>query len=78
MTRAENLYPLKQNSFVIWLKRDISRLPLEGRPISQQNNLSGLYTKRAPLYEKFADITVEVSENPEETVNVIIEKLRRI
>ena len=78
VTRAENLYPLKQNSFVVWLKRDISRLPLEGRPISQQNNLSGLYTKRAPLYEKFADITVEVSENPEETVNVIIEKLRRI
>ena len=62
----------------MWLRRDISRLPLDGRPISQQNNLSELYNKRAPLYEKFADITVDVSENPDETVNGIIEKLRRI
>lgn len=78
VTKEENLYPLKQNSFVVWLKRDISLLPLDGRPVSQQNNLSELYNKRAPLYEKFADFTVEVSENTQETVNTIIEKLRRI
>ncbi len=78
VTKEENLYPLKQNSFVVWLKRDISRLPLDGRPVSQQNNLTVLYNKRAPLYEKFADFTVEVSESPQETVNTIIEKLRRI
>ena len=78
VTREENRYPLKQNSFIVWLKRDISRLPLDGRPISQQNNLVDLYNKRAPLYQSFADITVEVSEDPEETVDRIIEEIRRM
>ena len=78
ITRKENRYPLKQNSTVIWLKRDLSLLPLDGRPISQQNSITELYNKRAPLYEDFADITVNVSENAEETVQRIIEGIRRI
>ena len=78
ITRKENRYPLKQNSSVVWLKRDLSLLPLDGRPISQQNSITELYNKRAPLYEDFADITVNVSENAEETVQRIIEGIRRI
>lgn len=78
VTRKENRYPLKQNSVTVWLKREISLLPLDGRPISQKNNIAELYKKRAPLYEDFADFSVDVSENAEETAEKILEKLRRM
>ena len=78
ITRKENRYPLKQNSVTVWLKRDLALLPVDGRPISQQNSLTELYEKRAPLYEDFADITVNVNENAAETVQRIIEGIRRI
>lgn len=78
ITREENYYPLHQNSYIIWLQRDTALLPVAGRPISQGNDLNELYKKRAPLYEKFADISVEVSENADETVRKIIDAVRRI
>ncbi len=78
ITREENYYPLHQNSYIIWLKRDTSLLPVDGRPISQTNNINELYKKRAPLYERFSDGKVEVSENAQETVDKIIEEIRRI
>ena len=78
VTREENRYPLKQNSVTVWLKRELSLLPLDGRPISKKNNIAELYKKRAPLYEDFADFSVDVSENAEETAEKILEKLRRM
>lgn len=78
VTKAENHYPLRENSYIIWLKRDIALLPLAGRPVSQNNDINELYKKRAPLYDKLADVSVEVSENSEETVQRIIEAIRRI
>ena len=78
ITRKENRYLIKQNSAVIWLKRDISLLPLDGRPISQSNPLQELYAKRAPLYEDFSDTAVNVSENANETAEEIIKAIRRI
>ncbi len=78
ITREENYYPLHQNSVIVWLKRDTSLLPLDGRPVSQQNNINELYKKRAPLYERFSDVCVDVSENPEETAERIIKAVRSI
>ena len=78
VTRKENRYPLKQNSVTVWLKREISLLTLDGRPISQKNNIAELYKKRAPLYEDFADFSVDVSENAEKTAEKILENLRRM
>lgn len=78
ITREENYYPLHQNSFIVWLKRDTALLPVDGRPVSQANDINELYRKRAPLYEKFADCEISVSEDPDETVDRIIEAIRRI
>ena len=78
VTREENRYLVKQNSVTVWLKRELSLLPLDGRPISQKNNIAELYKKRDPLYEDFADFSVDVSENAEETAEKILEKLRRM
>ena len=78
VTRPVNRYPLKQNSVTVWLKRDLSLLSLDGRPISQSNPLQELYEKRAPLYADFADAEINVSENADETAEEIIDALRRI
>lgn len=78
VTKEENFYPLSQNSYIIWLQRDISLLPLDGRPVSQKNDINELYKKRAPLYESLSEISVTLSENPEATATRIIDAIRRI
>ena len=78
VTREQNRYSVKQNSVAVWLKRDLALLPLEGRPISQKNDMTELYKKRAPLYDDFSDFSVAVNENAEKTAEIILEKLRRI
>ena len=44
---------------VVFLRRDIEKLPTRGRPISQSNDLRELYEKRRPLYEAAADVAVD-------------------
>ena len=72
VTRAENYPLLHQNGKIVWIKRDISSLPTDGRPLSQCNNLLQMYQKRAPLYGSFADLTVENNQSIEETANRIL------
>lgn len=59
VTRPENVDPLRENSVVIFLRRDIDHLPTRGRPISQSSDLHQLYAKRRPLYEAVAELTVD-------------------
>ena len=59
VTRPENYEPLHQNGYICELKRDLSKLPIDGRPISQKVSAEDLYRERAPLYEGFRDISVE-------------------
>ena len=70
VTRPENYAPLHQNALIVWLQRDIDRLPREGRPLSQ-GDLCAMYTRRAPLYEAFADCIVDNNGTAEETVRCI-------
>lgn len=62
VVRAENYDYLHQNGIIVWLRRDLSLLPSNGRPLSQQKGLERLFEERAPLYEKFADITIRLGE----------------
>ena len=75
VTRKENWDPMRQNSTVIYLRRDLSLLPTSGRPMSQANPVEKLYRQRAPLYEQLADLTVENYGTPAETANEIIRRL---
>ena len=70
VTRHENYAPLHQNSLIVWLKRDIDRLPREGRPLSQ-GDLHAMYDRRAPLYQAFADCVADNNGAAEETVRQI-------
>ena len=74
VTRAENFDIIRQNAYVIWVKRDISDLPKEGRPLSLKNNLEKMYEVRKPLYSQISDFSIEnkIGINP---VEIIKEKL---
>lgn len=75
VTKEENLPILRQNAFIIWIQRDISLLPTEGRPLSRTNSLNQMYQVRQPLYHRFADIVVENDNSPEVAVQSIIKQL---
>lgn len=66
-------YPLlHQNGRIFWLKRDIGKLPTDGRPLSQANPLAVLYARRKELYASFADFTVSNDGTPVETAASIL------
>ena len=66
---------LHQNGRIFWLKRDISQLPTDGRPLSQTGNLEEMYRTRKPLYESFADVVIE-NETVAQTVQQIMEAIQ--
>ena len=76
VTRGENYDLLHQNGEIIWLRRSLTELPVEGRPVSQSRSLPELYREREPAYRRFADFCVENEATPEAAVE-IIKELRR-
>ena len=58
VTRPENYPSLHQNGCIVWLTRDLSLLPTDGRPMSQANPLEALWEKRKALYEQFSDVKI--------------------
>lgn len=55
VTVPQNRALLRQNGTVVWLKRPLSMLAIEGRPISLSTPVETLYARRAPLYAAFSD-----------------------
>lgn len=54
-----NYYYLKQNTFIVNVKRDLDKLAIDGRPLSKENKVYDLYRQRKDLYEKFQDASVD-------------------
>lgn len=75
VTRRENHDPICQNSFTVYLRRDLDLLPLSGRPISLSTSLEELYAARAPLYQAVSDIQAD-NVTVEGAVSEIIGRLR--
>ena len=79
----EAMEKLKKSGVVVYLKVDASELEkrinnihTRGIAMKDGTTISELYNERAPLYEKYADITVEcASLTPEECVDKIIENI---
>ena len=78
VTRERNYPALHQNGSIVWLERDLSLLPTDGRPLSQSNRLEEMYAVRKPLYEAFADVRVANTGSPEDTVTEILSKLEEL
>ena len=73
--RPENYLHLHQNGIIFWLTRSLSKLPTEGRPLSQAGNLEAMYAVRKPMYEYFADHVVSNDGTIEQTVSSVLSHL---
>lgn len=76
VTREENYPLLHQNGIIVWVRRPVADLPTTGRPLSQQGSLTGLYERRAPMYERFADVAVDVCDTVGNAARAIMEATR--
>jgi len=72
--RKENRNIIRQNSVVIFIDRDISKLPVSGRPLSEKEGIKALAEARLPVYNQWSDFIVE-SINVEQTAEDILKKL---
>lgn len=72
VTKGRNYPLLHQNGTIFWLKREISALPVDGRPLSQANKPSELYRQRKTLYEAFADHCIENNGGIDTAVHQIL------
>ena len=71
--REENRAALQQNGVVIYLKKDLSSLARDGRPLSKDAAaVHALFEKRKPIYETFADYVVDVDDDPQITTERVI------
>ena len=71
--REENRAALQQNGVVIYLKKDLSILARDGRPLSKDAAaVHALFEKRKPIYETFADYVVDVDDDPQITTERVI------
>ena len=76
VTRPENAPLLRQNGRVVWVKRPLDRLPVGGRPISQQMSAAAIYAQRRDRYAAFAAYTVENNGPLAETLAKLLEVLQ--
>ena len=74
VTQPCNRRIMRQNSIIVFLDRDISQLPVSGRPLSQRNGIAALAGERLPLYSLWSEYTVKVC-GIDETVSQIHEML---
>ena len=72
VTRSENYPLLHQNGRIIWIKRDLHSLPIDGRPLSQKNRMEDMYELRKPMYEQFSDYSVVNNGTIDQTVEQIL------
>lgn len=75
VTRDENYPLLHQNSTIVWIQRETSRLAKAGRPLSEHNDMDEMYNERRPMYERFADIIVDNNGSIDDTVRSILEAI---
>lgn len=76
VTREENYAHLHQNGTIVWVKRPLAELPTGGRPLSQSCGVQELYARRAALYERFADFSIDVCDTVEHAVDAVLEALK--
>ena len=75
VTRPENYPALHQNGRIVWIRRDLSELPTNGRPVSQRDGVAAIYEARKPLYTRFADVIVDNKGTVGEVITEILKKL---
>lgn len=72
----DNRMAMRAQGFVVWLRRDLSKLDTVGRPLSQQRGNDLLWQQRQPLYREVSDIAIENNGTVEQTVEAILSAMR--
>ena len=75
VTQPENRALLRQNSLIVYLKRELHELATDGRPLSKDNGIQILAERRLPLYEDWSDCAIPVGTNPKQTAAQILEAI---
>ena len=71
--REENRAALQQNGVMIYLRKDLSQLARDGRPLSKDAEaVRKLYEERKSIYETFADYIIDVDDDPQITTERVI------
>ena len=68
VTRERNYPLLPQHGAILWLTRDLNKLPTHGRPLSQAGKLQEMFAVREPMYRRFADAVVSNDGTLEDTM----------
>ena len=76
VTREENYNNLHQNGKIIWIKRPLDALPVDGRPLSQTTALQDMYKVRMPLYSAFADKAITNDASLENAMQALTEAIK--
>lgn len=74
VTIPENRELLEQNSTIVLIEADLSRLQIDGRPLSQKKGVQTLFEERQPLYLSWSQYRV-TNDAPFETACQIKEML---
>ena len=72
VTKERNYALLHQNGTIFWIQRDLTQLAVDGRPLSKANPAEEMYRIRKPLYEAFADHSIENDGSLHETIDRIL------
>lgn len=75
VTRPENYPLLHQNGCILWIQRQTSSLPTDGRPLSDPSKMEEMYRMRKPMYQAFSDCIVSNNGSPQETAQNILTKV---
>jgi len=72
--RQKNQNIIKQNGIIFFLDRDISQLPISGRPLSESKGVEALAAARLPIYSFWSDYIIP-TESVCEAAAAVCEKL---
>ena len=75
VTQQENLDLLRQNSLIVYLRRELPELVSAGRPLSESIGVKTLASQRLPLYETWSDHVIDTHSDPDRTAGRILEAL---
>lgn len=73
----KNYLPLAQNGRIYYIRRPLSELETEGRPLSKDADaLRAMYNEREPLYRKFSDCVLDEGMSINKTAEYILNDFR--
>lgn len=67
----ENRDLLRQNGVIIWVKRELEKLSIEDRPISQRETIEKIFQRRKGLYEQWSDFDINNNVDFKKTILVV-------